>query len=71
MTAAATVSREADAAVAAAETMIREHREWYTAAIAEIEKRLSDLEQRERKVAKSEAVVNERRAKIERAIAGA
>jgi hypothetical protein len=67
-TAASKIGREVDAA---AEVMMREHREWFEQAISEIERRLSDCEARERKLAKSEAWINEKRAKIERAIAGA
>jgi hypothetical protein len=66
-TAASKIGREVDAA---AETMLREHREWYEQAIQELERRLSELEARERKAAKSEAWINEKRAKIEKAIAG-
>jgi hypothetical protein len=66
-TAASKIGREVDAA---AEVMMREHREWYEQAIQEIDRRLSDLEAREKKLAKNEAWVAEKRTKIERAIAG-
>jgi hypothetical protein len=66
-TAASKIGREVDAAAA---KMIREHHAWFEQAIAEVERRLSECEARERKVAKSEAWIAEKRDKIERAIAG-
>jgi hypothetical protein len=68
MTAAAQIGREVDAA---AEAMIRSHREWYDQAVAEVERRLAAVEQRERErgLAEAERWINERRERIERAIA--
>jgi hypothetical protein len=68
MTAAAQIGREVDAAAA---QMVAEHRKWFDEAIAIIERRLSDLEQREHKIAEAERWINEKRERIERAIAHA
>jgi hypothetical protein len=65
-TAAATIGREVDAAPA---EMVRQHRAWYEAAIAEVERRLAAVEERERKVTEVERLVTEKRERIERAIA--
>jgi hypothetical protein len=53
----------------AAEQMIREHRQWYESAIAEVEKRLAAVEERERKLAEAERSIREKRETIERVIA--
>jgi hypothetical protein len=66
MTAAREIGRAVDVA---AEAMIRSHREWYEAAIQEIERRLAAVEERERKVTEVERLVAEKRDRIERAIA--
>jgi hypothetical protein len=68
MTAAAQIGRQVDAA---AEEMVRQHRAWYEQSIAEIERRLADLEAREKRVAESERWIREKRSLIEEAIADA
>jgi hypothetical protein len=71
MTAAREVGKAADAATAAAEALIRSHREWYEQAVGELERRLADLEAREQKAAAAERSLRERREKIQKAIAEA
>jgi hypothetical protein len=68
MTAAAQIGREVDAA---AVQMIAEHRKWFEEATAIIERRLGDLEQRERAFAVERAEFDERKARLERAMSHA
>jgi hypothetical protein len=55
----------------ATEQMIQSHKQWFEEALGQLQRRLDELEQREKRVAESEAWINARRERIEKAIANA